>query len=48
MDNYKTIITFTLIQHDFTPKSFLKLVDIETFIKYGLTVQVHPFYSNAI
>ena len=48
MDNYKTIITFTLIQHDFTPKSFLKLVDIETLIKDGLTVQVHPFYSNAI
>lgn len=48
MDNFKTIITFTFPQDAYLAKAFLESEGIEIFLKDELTVQVHPFYSNAI
>ena len=48
MDNFKTILTFTFPQDAYLAKAFLESEGIETFLKDELTVQVHPFYSNAI
>ena len=48
MDNFKTIITFTFPQDAYLAKAFMESEGIETFLKDELTVQMHPFYSNAI
>ena len=48
MDNFKTLITFTFPHDAYIAKAYLESEGIETFLKDELTVQVHPFYSNAI
>ena len=48
MDNFKTIITFTLPQEAYLAKGFLESEGIETIIKDELTAQVYNFFSNAI
>lgn len=48
MDNFKTIMTFTLPQDAYMAKTYLESEGIETFLKDELTVQVYNFYSNAI
>ncbi len=48
MNNYRTIITFTLPQEAYLAKGFLESEGIETMIKDELTAQVNNFYSNAI
>jgi hypothetical protein len=48
MENFKTLITFTLPQDAHLAKGFLESEGIETVIKDELTAQVNNFYSNAI
>ena len=48
MDSFKTLITFTFTQDAYLAKAFLESEGIQTFLKDELTVQFHPFYSNAI
>lgn len=48
MDNLITILTFTFPQDAYLAKAYLASEGIESFLKDELTVQFHPFYSNAI
>lgn len=48
MDKYITILTFTLPQDAYLPKTFLESEGIESILKDEHIVQVYNFYSNAV
>jgi hypothetical protein len=48
MEEYVTVITFTLPQDAYIIKGRLEADDIECFLKDELTVQVDNFYTNAL
>lgn len=48
MDNYKTLITFTLPRDAYLPKAYLESEGVESILKDEHTVQVYNFYTNAI
>lgn len=48
MDNFVTVITFSQFLDLAVPKARLEAEGIECRVKDELTVQVHPFYSQAI
>jgi hypothetical protein len=47
-DNYITVLTFTYPYEIAIVRGRLESDGIECFVQDELTVQVHPFYSNAI
>jgi hypothetical protein len=47
-DNYITVLTFTYPYEVAIIRGRLESEGIECFVQDELTVQVHPFYSNAI
>ena len=47
-DNFVTVITFVYPHELGIPQSLLESEGIECFVRDEFTVNVHPFYSNAI
>jgi hypothetical protein len=47
-DNYITVLTFTYPYEVAIVRGRLESDGIECFVQDELTIQIHPFYSNAI